>query len=340
MSRARRPKQLLALVSERTLLEETVRRFEGAVPLENIFVLTGAAQLDGVRQALPFLAADRILAEPARRDTAPAAALATALVRARDPQAVVGLFPADAFIRDSARFAAQLSAAFALAERDGGTLPANTLFTFGIQPNFASTGFGYLELGAEVERSKSGIVRQVRRFVEKPDAATAKGYFEGGNHAWNAGMFVWKVGAFLAEAERLAPALADFIKGFPREAAAQRAYLQAAFPQLPKISVDYAIMEKAKSVATILADFDWDDVGAWSALPAHLARDASGNAVRGPVRAVDSSGNIAVSNGRVIALCGVKDLVVVETADAILVCHKDAVQEIKKLQPLLPPEVL
>ena len=151
-------------------------------------------------------------------------------------------------------------------------------------------------------------------------------------------MFVWQAAAFLREAEVNAPPLAAFIREFP--AGDPAAYLAARFPLLPKISVDYAIMEKAAKVATLVADFDWDDVGLWTALPKHLATDARGNSVRGQVMVTGASGNIAVSNGRVIALCGVKDLVVVETADAVLVCHRDAVQDIKKLHPLLPKEVL
>jgi mannose-1-phosphate guanylyltransferase len=333
MSRTRRPKHLLKLLSDRTLLEETARRVEGVVPPENIFVLTNEAQLDNIRAALPEVPPGQIVAEPARRDTAPAAALATALVRTRDPQGVVAILAADAFIKDEATFTTQLGAALAWAGQNP------SLLTFAIKPSQPSTAFGYLELGEPLGApGPGGQFRRVRRFVEKPDLATAQQYLASGQFAWNAGMFVWQVATFLREAEAHAPELADFIRGFPAGDAA--AYLAGRFPGLPRISVDYAIMEKAKDVATLVAGFDWDDVGLWTALPKHLATDAAGNATRGAVVSVGSSNNIAVSNGRVIALCGVEDLVVVETADAILVCHRDAVQEIKKLQPLLPKEVL
>ncbi|HVW20307.1 MAG TPA: sugar phosphate nucleotidyltransferase [Opitutaceae bacterium] len=333
MSRAKTPKHLLRLVSERTLLEETARRLEGVVPPSHIFVLTNAAQLEGIRAALPEVPPAQIVAEPARRDTAPAAALATALVRARDPQGVLAVLAADAFIEDRARFSAQLAAGLGWAAGSG------ALLTFAVPPTHPATGFGYLEMGEELARdARGGAFRRVLRFVEKPDAETARGYLESGRYAWNAGLFAWKAESFLAEAERNAPELAEFIRGFPRGDGAR--YLAERFPALPKISVDYAIMEKARTVATLVAEFDWDDVGLWTALPKHLPVDAAGNASRGAVRAVGSSNNIAVSNGRVIALCGVKDLVVVETPDAILVCHRDAVQDIKKLHPLLPKEVL
>jgi mannose-1-phosphate guanylyltransferase len=328
MSRRRTPKHLLKLFSDRTLVEETVRRLDGVVPLSHIFVLTNETQLPGTRAALPFLPPEQIIAEPAKRDTAPAAALATGLVRARDPEAVLALLPADALIKDPAAFARQLAGALKRAAQ------GDTLLTFAIKPTYPSTGFGYLEMAEEL----GGGFRRVARFVEKPDRATAERYVAGGNHAWNAGMFIWRVSAFLAEAERQAPALAKFIREFPRGDCA--AYLAENFPALPKISVDYAIMEKAASVATQLAEYDWDDVGAWTALPTHLPADAQGNTLRGAVVTQDASNNIVISNGRLIALCGVKDLVVVETPDGVLVCHRDAVQDIKHLMPKLPPELL
>jgi len=339
MSRVRTPKHLLKLFSDRTLIEETARRLEGVVPPGNIFVLTNEAQLEGVRSALPFVPASQIVAEPARRDTGPAAALATALVRARDPDGIVALLPADAFIRDSARFAAQLDADFELASGKGWSPDGPVLLTFAVKAAFPSTGFGYLELGDPIRAEPPpGDFRRVVRFVEKPDAATARSYVDSGRYAWNAGMFLWRAGAFLEEADRLEPALGRFIREFP--AGDAQTYIASRFPGLPKISVDYAILEKARTVVTLVAEFDWDDVGTWTALLRHLPADAAGNAIRGPVVAADAGGNIAVSNGRLIALCGVNDLVVVETADAVLVCHKDSVQSLKKLQPLLPKNVV
>ena len=333
MSRQRTPKHLLKLFGDRTLLEDTVRRFEGVVPKANIFVLTNEAQLEATRAALPFLAAEQIVAEPAKRDTAPAAALATGLVRARNPDAVMALLPADALIKNHARLAAQMSAALARAAT------TNALLTFAIKPSYASPGFGYLEMGAEILRTlDGGVIRRVKRFVEKPDLPTAERYVASGDYAWNAGMFIWRVGAFLAEVERQAPELAAFVRGFP--AGDAKSYLEAQFSKLPKISVDYAVMEKAADVETILAEYDWDDVGMWTSLPAHFPQDAAGNSHRGSVVAVNAQNNISISNGRVIALVGVKDLVVVETSDAVLVCHRDAVQDIKKLMPSLPKELL
>jgi mannose-1-phosphate guanylyltransferase len=337
MSRASAPKHLLRLFSERTLLEETILRLKGVVADGNIWILTNKWQVPLIRKALPRFPRAQIIAEPSKRDTAPAAALATGLIRARDPRGVLAVLPADALIKDTRRFGRQLTQAFKWAGGSGKGRAAGDLLTFAIPPTYPATGFGYLELGGALAKGSDGSrLLRVKRFVEKPDAATARAYLKTKRFAWNAGMFVWSVETFLREVDGSAPELAAFVRDFPSGNPA--AYLAKRFNALPKISVDYAVLEKAQSVATVVADFDWDDVGAWTALPTHHAADASGNVSRGSVVSVGTTNTIAVSNGRVIALCGLSDLVVVETHDAVLVCHRDAVQDIKKLLPLLPRE--
>ncbi len=330
MSRQKTPKHLLRLLDERTLLETTLARLAGLVPLENTFILTNIAQLEGTRAALPGIPAGNIIAEPAKRDTAPACALATAIARASAPDAVCIVLPADAMIHDIAKFQDQLRDALSVASA------GEVIVTLGIPPAFPSTGFGYLETGEALPDGEHGSkVRRLKRFVEKPDLETATEYVKEGRFFWNAGIFLWRAGTFLNEARRQKPELAAFIEGLD-SLDGLTDYLKEKFPALPKDSVDYAIMENAASVVAVLAEFDWDDVGAWTALPAHLGIDSQGNSIRGPVIQHDSGGNIAISNGRTIALCGVHDLVVVETEDAILVCHKDSVQHVKSLQPHLP----
>jgi len=278
------------------------------------------------------LKARQFIAEPAKRDTAPACALGTALVRAIDPEAVVVFLPADALIKDAATFAAQLKQASALAAKH------DAIVTFGIRPGHASTRFGYLEAGAAMPESTATCpFFEVERFVEKPDAARAEAYLKSGKYFWNAGIFLWKTGTFLREAKRSQPELARFIEDFPKKDG--EAHIAAHFPALPKISVDYAIMEKAGRVAMAEARFDWDDMGSWTALPAHLAADGHGNTLRGAVVIHEAENNIVMATKRLIALCGVRDLIVVETEDAILVCHRDAAEQIKHLQPKLPDEV-
>jgi mannose-1-phosphate guanylyltransferase len=333
LSRIARPKHLVPLLSEITLLEETVRRVEKALPSANIFVLTNAAQIEGCRAVLPQLKANQFIAEPAKRDTAPACALGTALVRNLDPEAVVVFLPADALIKDAATFAEQLKAAAAIAAKD------DTIVTFGIRPTEASTRFGYLEAGAALAGSTATCpFFAVERFVEKPDAARAETYLKSGKYFWNAGIFLWKVGTFMREAKRSKPELAKFIEEFPKTNG--EAYIAEKFPTLPKISVDYAIMEKAERVTVAEARFDWDDMGSWTALPAQLPLDEHGNTLRGVVAIHDAQDNIAIATTkRMIALCGVRDLIVIETEDAILICHRDAAEQIKHLQPKLPDEV-
>jgi mannose-1-phosphate guanylyltransferase len=327
VSRTATPKHLVKLLGDQTLLEQTVRRFEGIIPNERIFILTNAAQLEATKAAVPFLPAANIVAEPAKRDTAPASALATAIARSIRPDAVVALFPADAMIHDTATFRIQLvNAAEYVAAH-------TSILTFSITPTFPSTGFGYLQL-EEGAVAKSGIVT-VNRFVEKPDEVKARSFFDGNRHGWNAGMFLWQAETFLAECHKHQPDLEKFILEFPK--GDHTSYLAERFPLLPKISVDYAIMEHAASVVAMIARFDWDDVGSWTALPSHLGVDENRNTLKGKVVTLEASDNIVVARNRTVALCGVKDLVVVETADAILVCHKDAAQKIKNLP--LPPEL-
>lgn len=329
LSRAALPKHLVPLLSSQTLLEETVRRVEKAIPREHIFVLTNEAQIGACRSAVPHLPAEQFIAEPAKRDTAPACALGTALARRRDPNAVVAFLPADAWIKDTATFAEQFRAAAAFAAAQP------NIVTFGIRPTRPAIGFGYLEVGEALPQTTlSAAFFRVKKFKEKPDAATAQGYLESKNFLWNAGIFLWRVETFLKEAHRLQPELARFIEEFPEGKFAS--YLKEKFPLLPKISVDYAIMEQAGQVALVEARFDWDDVGTWTALPKHLASDANGNTLRGNVHAYNSRNNIALAHSRFIALCGVEDLIVVETADSILVCHRDQAEKIKELQGTMP----
>lgn len=328
LSRRALPKHLLNLFGETTLLEQAVRRVEQAVARDRIVILTNEVQLEATRRILPFLDPKQIVAEPAKRDTAPAAALATALARERHPEAVVALVPADALIHDGATFARQLGTAFAAAAE------GKAFVTLAVHPVYPATGFGYLEVSDD---ALPGVphFHKVRRFVEKPDERTARDYLKTGRFGWNAGIFVWSVAFFLQETDHLQPELAGFVREWPIGPG-----WEERFAALPKISIDYALMEKASAVWTSWAEFDWDDVGTWTALPDHMPHDERQNTVRGPGIVNDGSYNIVVSSGRTIVLHGVDDLVVVESPDAVLVCPRSKVQEIKNLQKLLPPGLL
>ncbi|NDD82519.1 MAG: mannose-1-phosphate guanyltransferase [Verrucomicrobia bacterium] len=336
LSRKAKPKHLLRLVSSKTLLEETVLRLKPlAKKPSDLLILTNHEQVPGLRKALPRFPKASLIPEPAKRDTAPAAALATALALRSHPEAILALLPADAVIGKHPVFRAQLAAA----ARAAAVSPS--FVTLGIKPSYPATGFGYLHLGQKtLNHVKGGPFLKVKRFVEKPSVPKAKSYLRSGQYAWNAGIFVWKASTFLAEARRQQPALARFIEKFPKKGP-YSAYLRREFPKLPKISVDYAIMEGARSVLALRAAFPWDDVGSWTALPAHLPTDKHGNTFRGPVLSMESRNSLALAEGgRPVALLGTENLVVVDTKDALLVCSKDKVQQVKFLMGLLPATVL
>jgi len=330
LSRQHLPKHLLKLFSDRTLLEETVRRLDGLVDPQQIFILTNAAQIEGIRAGVPGFPQENIIAEPAKRDTAPAATLANSIALSRNPSAVVVLLPADHIIHDTAAFQTTVSSTIKQAKREA------ALLTIGIQPSCPSDGFGYLELGESLPQIGETAFYKVSRFVEKPNCATAEKYLQAGNFRWNAGMFVWQASIFQKELEAHAPELALFARQFP--AGPYDDYLRTHFPTLRKISLDYAIMEKASRVIAAEAGFDWDDVGSWTALPAHIPQDPNQNTLRGSALVLDGKNNIIFATKRRVVVCGASDLVVVETDDAILVCHRDAVQRIKQIMPHLTLE--
>lgn len=331
LSRKRKPKHLLRLFGERSLLGQTVDRVRPMVPLERLFILTNHEQVEPIREDMPDFPADQIIGEPEKRDTAPAVALANGIARALGGEdAVIALLTADHVISPSETFRDNLAAAMQFAST------SDSLVTFAIKPTWASPGFGYLETEEAFPEKINGFeLRKLRRFVEKPDEAKAKEYVASGNYAWNSGMFCWKVASFLKEADKNAPELGAFIRSFPAGDSREE-FIKENFDKLPKISIDYCIMEKAKDVVVVETKFKWDDVGSWTALPEHFAPDAQGNCTVGKLAQLDSSGNIIFSKDKMIALCGVEDLVVVTTDDAVLICRKDRVQDIKKILPKLP----
>jgi len=335
LSRRNRPKQLLRLVSERTLLEETVARLEGFVPTERILILTNIEQEKGVRDLLEGFPKQNIIAEPAKRDTAAAVALGAGWVAARDHSATMLALPADHVIADHAAFQETMKTAAAAAEETG------ALITIGIKPTWACPGFGYIEQGEPVRLRSDGKigVHRVVRFREKPNVDLAESFLRKGNFRWNAGMFVWSVPTVLSEFNRHAPELADFISQV-RSPKDLDKILHERFAKLPRISFDYAIMEKTEHVLVVEASFDWDDVGSWQAVAHYFKKDEHGNAANGALTALDSSDNIIFNDGETtIALLGVHNLIVVRTGDAILICHRHQAEKIKNLVGKLPPEL-
>jgi len=329
-SRLARPKQLLPIVGEKAMLAQTVDRLEGLVSPKDVFVITNAEQRDAVLEVCPELDPAKVIGEPVGRDTAAAVGLATILVKRENPEASFAMLPSDAVIHDAAGLRSTLETAFAAAESKP------VLATIGITASFPATGYGYIQQGTSLGEYAGREVFDVKRFVEKPDEATAQGYLESGDYFWNAGMFVWSVASITTELEKNTPTLWAALQAIDAGLAAGEGIdplLVEHYPNLEKISVDYAIIEKAANVVMVESGFDWDDVGEWPAVARHYPADSAGNVVRGSAHLEDASGNIVFSRdeGHLVALLGVKDLIVVKTEDATLVCHKDKAQDIKAL---------
>lgn len=337
VSRDRLPKQLLRLFDDKSMLEHTVHRLDGLVPRENILILTNQQQLEGVREALPDFPAENIIAEPVKRDTAPAIALAVGWVAARDPQATMMVLPSDHLIRDVAAFQNTLRTACAAAEESG------ALVTIGIKPGWACPSYGYVERGERYESPGAGAsgipVYEVVRFREKPSVEVAEQFVAQGNFTWNAGMFFWKVETVRKNLDAHCPELGAFVTAL-EQCTDFAATVAGQFATLPKVSIDYALMEKAPRVLNVEAVFDWDDVGNWTSVGHYLNADVAGNQHNCTVSGQDSSGNLVYSQtGQHIALLGVHDLMVISTGDALLVAHRSQAESLKKLVDGLPIEL-
>ncbi len=330
LSTGDRPKQFVTLFGGKPLIRHAVDRLEGLVPPERILIVTSAALAAASRAACDNLPPENIIGEPCRRDTAAACALSCGLVAARDPEGVAAILTADQIMADAAAFRRILADSFSAAAASG------SIVTIGVEPDYPATGFGYIDGGDAVDFGTETKFLRARRFVEKPDAETAARYVAAGNFRWNAGMFIWHVRTMREAIARHAPDLLTVVDA-PAEAetpAALDARLAELYPSLRKISVDYAVMEKCDNIVMATGSFGWDDVGSWPSIEKHFTLDDAGNLAIGKVESRDSSRNIVVSQGgggRLVALLGCDDLIVVQTEKATLVCPKARAQELKEL---------
>ncbi len=327
VSRRDRPKQFLAIGTDRPLLVETVARLDPLVPLERILVVAGAHHADTIRALLPGLPPDNLLIEPCARNTAPCVGLAAAHLAARDPDAVMAVLPADHHIGDPARFRALIAAAADRARR-------GEIVTLGIRPTRPETGYGYIHFDRTDTVDIDGVAAcRVERFVEKPPREVAEQYLASGRYLWNSGMFFFTPRRILADIGRFLPATRARLD---RIAAAigTPAYaetLEREFAATEAVSLDYGVMEHADRVRVVPAAFGWNDVGHWAALADFGDVDDRGNVLRGDTVIVDSHGCVVQSEGPLVALVGVHDLVVVATGDAVLVCPKDRAQDVRRV---------
>ena len=327
LSRTKTPKYLLPIVGQQSMLEQTVARVAPMVSPERIYCVTSRIQAPAIRRALPWIPKENVIGEPMGRDSAACVALAAVTVHRLDPEAVLLCMPGDNLIRQAGKFRKAVRTAVRAAEQ-------GKLVTFGIKPPAPETRFGYIHRAGRLRGFRGAKVFRVERFTEKPDRATAKRMVRSGEYYWNSGNFVWRADVILEQFARHAPYLHEAAERIRPALGTRRAAgaIRREYEKLPKISIDYAVMEKAKEVAVVEAEFDWDDVGSWTALERHYAPDAAGNTLIGKTLALDSEGAVVFTDDdHLVAAVGMTDVIVVHTRTATLVCPKDRANDVKKL---------
>ena len=337
LSREKMPKQLLTLLGKRSFLQQAVDRVLPLVPAKNIFIITNTAQVAEVRKQLPKLPKDNVVAEPMGRDTCAAVTLGAALVGARSTTGVMAVLPADHVIPEEKKFQQVLSDAFDVAAQ------GQAIVTIGIKPSEPATGYGYIHTGTELptppgaKKTKTTFFK-AERFVEKPNFETALEYVNSGQYRWNAGMFVWSfitvTNGLQAHQPEMFAACQRWFKVANNPAKLAKV-LAKEYPDVKRISIDYALMEKAQNVIVADSAFEWDDLGAWPALARHVKQDAEGNAAVADFIHVDAARNIIydarTKNRTPICVVGLRDSILVQTDDAVLLTHKSQAQKIKEL---------
>ena len=323
MSRAGRPKQLLPLLGSKPMIRETVERLFPLFDAERVYVVCGRDQKEGIERALEILQPEHVIDEPVARDTAGAVGLAAVFLQWRSPGCTFAALPSDAYIGDVPKFHEALRMAFEAAQ-DG------ALVTFGVRPTRPATGYGYLQRGP-----RAGAAWRVKAFIEKPGEERAKRFASSGEHFWNSGIFVWRADALLEGIRKHLPEHHERLTAVRAALGTTRLpqVLRTEFEALPKISIDYGLMEKAEDVVMIEAPFEWDDVGSWAAVAQRHAVDKEGNAVEGLAALVETRDCVVVSSDdkHLVATLGAEGLVIVHTKDATLVCPRDRAEELKKL---------
>jgi mannose-1-phosphate guanylyltransferase len=333
-SRKHRPKQLLNILGEKTILEQTVDRIRPLCDWDRILIVTEAEQAPLIRELFPHLPADHLLVEPLGRNTAPCIGLAALFMVERDPQEAMVLLPADHHIIDIGDFQATLSAAVQAAQE------GEVLITLGIPPTFPETGYGYIEQGEPVKSGCPRGVWGVKAFHEKPDRKRAETMLAAGRFYWNSGMFVWTAATIMKQFARWTPALYQELLGLIKRSGdpGWEKALREAYERMEDISIDYAVMEKADNVRMLEGRFGWNDVGSWEAVYQLSEKDDRGNCFQGSVVDLDSRGCLVYSPRKTVALLGVQDLVVVETPEAVLICPRERSQEVKQIVERLNQE--
>lgn len=327
-SRQKMPKQLLSLTDDgKTMIQLTAERINRLCGYENTYIVTNPDYSKIIKEQLPKLSENNIIIEPLGRNTAPCIGLAAVTIAKKDPDGVMIVLPSDHLIKNNTLFVNTLKKAVAQAQK------GDNLITIGITPSYAETGYGYINFEEELDSFGVDTFFKVKKFVEKPNKKKAEEYLAGGDYLWNSGMFVWRVSTILQNIKLHMPDLYEGLIKISETSASDVSdkVLLEEYSKFNSISIDYGIMEKADNIYTIPGNFGWDDVGSWTALERIQIKDELGNVKKGNIIDIDTQRCIIQGSEKLIATIGLKDVVVVDTKDATLICSKDKCQDIKKL---------
>ena len=330
-SRERMPKHLLDILGERTIIRETVDRIRPLVPPERTLIVTGRSHAAELIRLLPEIPAENILIEPVGRNTAPCIGLAALHIRQRVPDAVMLVLPSDHRIGDEVAFRR------ALTEAGKAAAEGNALVTIGIRPTGPETGYGYIEQGDLLPAGAGSGICRVRSIREKPPLEQAREFLRQGGFCWNSGMFVWKASTILKAIGRFLPELHEGLMQIREALGTEREeeIVGEVYTAQKAVSIDYGVMEKAEEVLVVPGDFGWSDLGSWDALWEVSEKDENENAVRGPFIGIDAGDSLVHSPHKLVAIVGVRDLLVVETDDALLICRRGRSQDVRKVVEIL-----
>ncbi|GAB6274849.1 MAG: mannose-1-phosphate guanylyltransferase [Peptococcaceae bacterium] len=326
-SKIAKPKQFLNLIGEKTMLQLTVERIEDLVGIPDTYIVAGAEFKDTILEQIPQLPEKNIIIEPFGRDTAAAVGLAAMILGQKNPREVMLILPADHYIGNVRNFQEVLKSAVVTASR------GDNVVTLGITPHRPETGYGYIHRGELIETLAGIPAYRAIRFLEKPDYVRAREFLSSGEYLWNSGMFIWRIDVLREMIKKYLQSLAEGLREIENSLGTSQysKTVEKVYSKLPKISVDYGLMERADNISVIPCDFGWDDIGNWTALERYVEKDKLGNILNGQGVMLDTANTHVISNDKTIAVLGVEDLIIVNDSDSLLICHKNRAQEIKKV---------
>ncbi|MDA0987440.1 MAG: mannose-1-phosphate guanylyltransferase [Bacteroidetes bacterium] len=327
-SREKNPKQLISILGNETMIQQTFNRLKKIIPNRNNFIITNKLQRSQIIKQLPEVPQENIISEPIGRNTAPCIGLAALFIHRLNPEGVMVVVPADHIIKDVDEFNTVIESAVDVASK------TSALVTIGIKPNRPDTGYGYIQFDEKVVKTKNHHTSyKVKAFAEKPNIETAQKFLESGEFLWNSGMFVWRCDAILNEIKKSLPELYNFLDSLKDSIGTNLmdSKISDIYSKIKSISIDHGVMEKSENVLVFKGNFGWNDVGSWDEVVRLSEKDENGNTVQGNIVMIDTKNSFLYSSNKIIATVGVEDLIVINTDDAILICKKNESQNVKKI---------